>query len=186
MKVNLLLAILAICAGIAAAFTRHAEHNGLYPEWTYRTERIHGEKIRYISATHLADLLYLKDQNILLYDARSWDAYESYHIPQALLYDKGTGPKAGISPGKIIVYDTAEGERLKTFQDELPGRVYVLKGGIEAWYSQVLFPDFLTYSIRNRDHLDHVLRRCRFFGGEPQNTQLLNIEVRETRYREGC
>ena len=47
MKVNILLAILAITAGMAAAFTRHAEHNGLYPEWTFRSERIQGEKIRY-------------------------------------------------------------------------------------------------------------------------------------------
>jgi len=186
MKVNLILAILAITAGIAAAFTRYTEHNGLYPEWTFRTERVQGDKIRYISATHLADLLYHKDQNILLYDARSRDAYESYHIPQALMYDKGMGTKAAVSPGIIIIYDTAEGTRMKNLQDEVPGRVYVLKGGIEAWYSQVLFPDFLSFSIRNRDHLDHILRRSRFFGGEPQNTQILNIEVRETRYREGC
>jgi hypothetical protein len=50
----------------------------------------------------------------------------------------------------------------------------------------VLFPDFLNYHVRNRDHLDHILRRSRFFGGEPQNTQVLNIEARENRYREGC
>ena len=186
MKVNRFLAVLAITAGIAAAFTRHAEHNGLYPEWAFRTERVAGEKISYISATHLADLLYRKDQNMLLYDARSWDAYESYHIPRALLYEKGMGSKAGISPGLIIVYDTAEGKKLKELQGELPGRVYVLKGGIEAWYSQVLFPDFLSYRIRNREQLEYVLRRSRFFGGEPQNTQVLNIEARENRYREGC
>ena len=186
MKVNRILAILAIIAGITAAFTRHADHNDLYPDWTIRAERVKGEKIRYISASHLANLVYQKDQNILIYDLRPWEAYSSYHIPQALLYDKGMGTKAGESPGIIIVYDTEQGERLEQLSADLPGKVYVLKGGIEAWYSQVLFPDFLQYHVRNRDHLDHILRRSRFFGGEPQNTQMLNIEARENRYREGC
>jgi hypothetical protein len=186
MKVNHILALLAVTVGISAAFTRHAEHNGLYPGWTFQTERVQGEKIRFISASHLSDLLYNKEQNILIYDFRSWEAYDSCHIPQALLYDPGMGSKAGIGRGIIIVYDTETGNNLEKLPEELPGRVYVLKGGIEAWYSQVLFPDFLDYRIRNRDHLDHILRRSRFFGGEPQNTQVLNIESRENRYREGC
>lgn len=186
MKVNRILAILAIVAGISAAFTRHAEQNNLYPDWTFRKERIDGEKINYISASHLANLLYHKDQNILIYDLRPWEAYSSYHIPQALLYDKGMGTKAGINSGLIIVYDSTADKGMENLPADLPGRVYVLKGGIEAWYSQVLFPDFLEYHVRNRDLLEHIIRRSRFFGGEPQNTQVLNIEARETRYREGC
>ena len=186
MKVNHILAILAIIGGISAAFTRHAEQNDLYPDWTFRKERIDGRKVRSISASHLADLLYQKAQNILIYDLRPWEAYESYHIPQALLYDQGMGTKAGFSPGIIIVYDKAKDGWPDKLPDKLPGRVYMLKGGIEAWYSQVLFPDFLNYRVRNRDQLEHILRRSRFFGGEPQNTQVLNIEVRESRYREGC
>jgi hypothetical protein len=186
MKVNRILAVLAIVAGISAAFTRYAEQNELYPQWTFRKERVDGKKISYISPSHLADLIYRKDQDILIYDLRSWEAYSTYHIPRAILYDKGMGSKAGIGPGKIIVYDTAAGSRLDKLLADLPGRVYVLKGGIEAWYSQVLFPDFLAYQVRNGDRLDHLLRRSRFFGGEPQNTQVLNLETRENRFREGC
>ena len=186
MKTNHILAILALIGGITAAFTRHAEHNGLYPDWTFRTERSTGEKVRYISASHLSDLLYKKDPDILLFDLRPWDAYESYHIPRALLFDPGMGSKADIRPGIVIAYGTAEGDGLDKLTDELPGRVYVLKGGIEAWYSQVLFPDFSHLRVRNREQLEHILRRSRFFGGAPQNTQVLNIEERQTRYREGC
>jgi rhodanese-related sulfurtransferase len=186
MKSNHILAILAIAGGLTAAFTRHAVHNDLYPDWTFRTERLGGEKLSYISASHLANLLYSKDQDIIIFDVRKWEAYEGYHIPQALLYDAGMGPKAGIGTGIIIVYDLEEGKGQKDILEELPGRVYVLKGGMEAWYSQVLFPDFLNYRVRNKDQLEHILRRSRFFGGEPQNTQVLNILVRESRYREGC
>ena len=186
MKTNYILAILALAGGITAAFTRHAEHNGLYPVWNFRTERIQGEKVRYISANHLSDLLYHKDQEILIYDVRDSDSYQSYHIPQAQMFDKGMDSKTATRPGMIIVYDKAEGAGLEKLSDELSGRVYVLKGGIEAWYSQVLFPDFSRLRVRNRELLEHILRRSRFFGGTPQNTQVLNIEIRETRYREGC
>lgn len=186
MRTNHILAILALIGGLCAAFTKHAEQNQLYPDWKFRTERIDGEKIRYVSASHLADLLYSKNQDIIIFDARKWEAYESYHIPRALIYDPGIGEKAGIGPGIIIVYGTEEDDRLYELVEELPGRVKVLEGGLEAWYSQVLFPDFLSYRIRNRDQLDHILRRSRFFGGEPQNTQVLNIQARESMYREGC
>ena len=186
MRTNHILAILAILGGISAAFTRHAEHNDLYPGWSFRKERVDGEKIRFISASHTANLIYRKDQNIIIFDAREWDAYERYHIPQALQYDAGIGSKSRIKPGKIIVYGTDGSDSLQKLISELPGRVYVLKGGMEAWHSQILFPDFNHYRIRNRDQLDHILRRSRFFGGEPQNTQVLNIQVRESRYREGC
>lgn len=186
MKTNRILAILALIGGLTAAFTKHAEHNQLYPDWTFRMERIDGEKIRCISASHLANLLYSKDQDIIIFDSRQWEAYERYHIPQALMYDSGIGQKAGIRPGIIIVYGTEEDDKVNKLLEELPGRVFVLEGGLEAWYSQVLFPDFLNYRIRNRDQLDHILRRSRFFGGEPQNTQVLNIQARESMYREGC
>ena len=186
MRTNYILAILAIVGGITAAFTRHAEHNDLYPQWKFRKERVDGEKIRFISASHAANLIYRKDQNIIIYDARQWDAYNQYHIPRALLYDSGMGSKSGIRSDFIIVYGTDQGKSYLKLINELPGRVYVLQGGMEAWYSQVLFPDFDQYRIRNKDQLDHILRRSRFFGGEPQNTQVLNIQVRESRYREGC
>lgn len=186
MKTNHILAILALAGGITAAFTRHAEHNGLYPGWNFRTEKEQGKKVRYISASHLSDLLYQKDQEIMVYDARDRESYLSYHIPQAVLLDEGMGPQANEDPGMIIVYDTSEGTGLEKRSDELPGRVFVLKGGIEAWYSQVLFPDFSQLRVRNRDQLEHILRKSRFFGGTPQNTQVLNIEVREASYREGC
>ena len=186
MKTNHILAILALAGAITAAFTRHAEHNGLYPDWKFRTERDQGEKVRYISASHLSDLLYQKDQQIRIYDVRDRDSYETYHIPRARIFDEGMGSEDSVSPGMISVYDKAEGRRRGQLSDELSGRVYVLKGGIEAWYSQVLFPDFSQLRVRNREQLEHILGRSRFFGGTPQNTQVLNIESRETSYREGC
>ncbi len=186
MRTNHILAILAIVAGISAAFTNHSRKNGLYPDWNYQKEQVQGESVRFISAHHLADLIYSKEENIIIYDTRDWEAYKEYHIPLALLYDPGMGSKAAIKSGTLILYGEEENEDLYKLAKELPGRVYLMKGGMEAWYSLVLFPDFTTFQVRNSDQLDHILHRSVFFGGKPQNTQILNLVIRENRYREGC
>jgi len=186
MKTNHLLAILALLAGMMAAFTKHSENNKLYPDWKFQKERIDGKKISFISASHLANLIYSKDQSIILFDTRKWKAYEEYHIPQALPYEAGMESKVASWSGTTVLYGDPDDPDLYDLARELPGRVYLLKGGMEAWYSLVLFPDFMSFSIRNSDQLDYILRKSRFFGGKPQNTQLLNINVRESRYREGC
>lgn len=186
MKTNHILAILAIVGGVAAAFTNYSERNDLYPDWKYQKEQIEGRRVRYISAPFLADLLYSKEENITVFDTREWKAYENYHIPVALKYDAGMESKTDIRSGLIVLCGEPEDQGLYNLAKELPGRVYLLKGGIEEWYSLVLFPDFTTFHVRNSDQLDHIIRRSGFFGGKPQNTQLLNINVRESRYREGC
>lgn len=186
MRTNYILAVLAMIAGISAAFTNHSKKNKLYPDWKFQKEQVQGESARFISASHLADLIYNKEENILIYDTRDWDAFKEYHIPTALLYDPGMGSKAAIKSATLVLYGEEAHADLHKLAKELPGRVYLLKGGIEAWYSLVLFPDFSTLHVRNRDQLDHVLQRSVFFGGKPQNTQILNLDVRETRYREGC
>lgn len=186
MRINHILAILAILAGMTAAFTNHAKKNELYPDWKFQKELVEGKKVRFISAHYLADLIYSKEENLIVFDARDWKAYEKYHIPLALPYDAGMGSKVKIKSGTIVLYGEDEDQNLNKLARDLPGRVLVMKGGMEAWNSLVLFPDFMKFHVRNNDQLDHILRRSRFFGGTPQNTQLLNIEVRESRYREGC
>ena len=186
MKTNHILAILAIVGGVAAAFTNYSERNDLYPDWKYQKEQMAGSRVRFISAPYLADLLYSKEENLTIFDARKWNDYEDYHIPFALQYDAGMESKADFKSGIVVLYGEEGDQGLYALAEELPGRVYLLKGGLEEWYSLVLFPDLMEYHVRNNDQLNHIIRRSGFFGGKPQNTQLLNINVRESRYREGC
>ena len=185
MKTNHIFAILALLAGIFAAFTSHSVKNNLYPTWKFEKARVEGERVRYISAMHLANLLYQK-QSFTLLDARPWKDYDNYHIPTALHHDPDQKPEGGKEAGMVVLYGSAEDEELYRMANERSGRVYVLQGGMETWYSLVLFPDMVRYRVRNSDQLMFILRRCGFFGGEAQNTQLLNINVRESRFREGC
>jgi len=186
MKTNHILAILAFVGGMTAAFTNHSKKNELYPDWKFQKEHPEGKKIRFISAHHLADLIYAKREDMIIFDTREWKAYETYHIPLALPYEAGMGSKVKMKSGTIVLYGEAEDKDLYELARGLPGRVLILKGGMEAWYSLVLFPDFEKFHVRNGDQLDHILRRSGFFGGKPQNTLLLNLDVRENRYREGC
>jgi rhodanese-related sulfurtransferase len=186
MRTNHILALLAIVGGVAAAFTNYSEKIDLYPDWKFKKERMEGHGIRFISAPHLADLVFSKDQNLLLFDTREWKDYENYHIPLALQYDRELVSKAGIKPGIIVLYGEEGNAAIDALARDLPGRVYLLEGGLEAWNSLVLFPDFMKVHVRNSDQVDHILRRSGFFGGKPLNTQVLNINVKEDRYREGC
>lgn len=185
MKTNHVLALLALIGGLSAAFTSHSAKNGLYPTWKFETERVEGKKVNYISASHLADLLYKKEQDISVLDLRPGESYQAYHIPSALPYTK-EDTKSVREKQTYIVYGMESDAEVKQLKQNLPGEVYVLKGGMESWYSMVLFPDFARYKIRNQDSLEEVIRRCRYFGGNPLNTQLLNIDFRQSSYREGC
>lgn len=185
MKTNHIFALLALLAGLFAAFTSHTERNHMYPTWKFEKSRMEGVKVHFISPHHLADLLYQKHELFLL-DARNWSDYTDYHIPTALHYDGDQMLVDKKNTGSTILYGSGENEDLYALARDLPGKVYVLKGGMEAWYSLVLFPDMLEYKVRNSDQLMQLLRRCAFFGGQAQNTQVLNLNVRESRYREGC
>jgi len=185
MKTNHLLAILAVVAGISAAFTSYSVKNSLYPTKKFEHARVDGEKLSFISPHHLADLLYRK-QPLVLLDTREGEAYDDYHIPTALHYTVKQKMEGEKERGMVVLYGAGENEEVYSLANDLPGRVFVLKGGMEAWYSLVLFPDLVQYRVRNSEQLRYIVRRAGFFGGEAQNTQLLNIQVRESRYREGC
>jgi len=185
MKTNYILALIALLGGLFAAFTSHSEKNHLYPTWKFEKARIEGVGVRFISPHHLADLLYQK-QELTLLDVRGWSDYQSYHIPTALHFYTEEKLEKSRTAGRIILYGSEDEEGIYELARDLPGKVYVLKGGLEAWYSLVLFPDMLEYRVRNSDQLLELVRRCGFFGGQARNTQVLNLNVRESRYREGC
>ena len=186
MKINRILALLAVIGGLSAAFTNHSEKNRLYPGWKYGKERIQGKKVHFISATHLADLLYEKEQGISLLDLRGEEAYGEYHIPSAQSLDGNAEIDEQASGGMVIIYGSEDEERLVEQSSSGTGRIFVLKGGIEAWYELVLFPDFTEYQVRNHEKLEHIINRSRYFGGNPGNTLFLNLQEKESRFREGC
>lgn len=81
MKTNHILTILAILGGISAAFTNHSKKNGLYPDWKFQKEQAEGKRLAFISAHHLADLIYNKEEKLILFDTRRWKAMKLTIFP---------------------------------------------------------------------------------------------------------
>ena len=186
MKINNILAALAFITGISAIFTHHADRNNLYPTWKYKTDRIEKEKIRLISVDNLADLVYQKEQGMTILDVRTDVEYEQYHIPTAILYNEQDLLSALNSSDKVILYGKKDYPYLSEIPNKFSGKIYNLNGGIEEWFSIVLFPDFSSVQVRNRQLLEKIINRSRYFGGKPQNIDSLNISARSSRFREGC
>lgn len=186
MKVNAILALLALTGGLTAAFTNISQRNHYYPDWKYAKERINGEKVRFISAPYLAQRLYQKDAGMRILDTREQEAYDTYHIPAAIHFS-GKDDLPPVAAGDLLVlYGSEDDERVTELTRELDRKVVVLKGGMDSWNRQVLFPDFAAFSVRNAERLEQIIRRSRYFGGSPRQMQLLNISVRESQFREGC
>jgi rhodanese-related sulfurtransferase len=186
MKANFILAALAVILGITAAFTNHSEKTGLYPDWKFETGRVEGQKVHYISASFLADLMYRKDQQVLILDARSEAEYQQYHIPSSLRFKNEEKLIEGRSEIPIILVGGSDDSELARIAGEMEGEVFVLSGGMDQWFELVLFPDFRSLRVRNNERLREIHYRSFYFGGAPKNSQLLNIKVRENRFREGC
>jgi len=186
MKTNYILAIASFIIGISAVFTNHTDRNNLYPIWKYRTDRINKEKIRLISANYLSDLIYRKEQGITILDTRSSAEYEEYHIPTSVPYNEQNLLSVLKSSDKVIFYGDKNYDYLSEIPANLSGKIYNLSGGADEWFSMVLFPDFSKIHVRNRQTLEKIINRSRYFGGTPQNINLLNISTRSSRFREGC
>jgi hypothetical protein len=185
MKTNHILALLAIIAGLSAAFTNHAVRNNLYPDWNYEKKRSENGRVQYISPVHLAELIYSKEKKILLLDLRTEEAFQEYHLPSAKRLMQGDPVEPGNSD-LIVLYGSGDGSYNAVIPQKLPNGVCLLAGGMEAWQDLVLFPDFASFQVRNRKQLEKIISMSRYFGGTPQNTQLLNVNQRSDRFREGC
>ena len=186
MKTNFILAIASLIIGLGAVFTNHANRNNLYPEWKYRTDRIDQEKIRFISANYLADLIYRKEQGITILDTRCSAEYEEYHIPTSVPYNEQHLLSVLNSSDKVVLYGDKNYNYLSEIPANLSGKIYNLSGGTDEWFNMVLFPDFSKIKVRNNQALEKIINRSRYFGGTPQNIDLLKISTRSNRFREGC
>jgi hypothetical protein len=194
-RTQTIFAILAIAFGFTAAFTDHADKNRMFPDWRIEKQRMPTGKVHFISASHLADLLYQKKQGIRILDVRIEEAYEKYHIPSAKPYrdtdQESTESRTGHTEqanknGMTVLYGNQGDPEVYRIAGTMNGKVYIVAGGIEAWYELVLFPDFQEFQVRNSTRARAIITRSHFFGGVPRNSQLLNITLRETSFREGC
>jgi len=185
-KTNFILTLAALVLGISAAFTNFEAKNNFYPDWKFQKDRIEGSRVKYVSPGHLAGLLRQKKEGIVIMDIRDGQDYFTYHIPGAERFDPLKMSDARQAGKMVILYGASQDSYGEVLQEISGKGVFLLKGGLEDWYSIVLFPDFSMLKVRNRDVLERILSTSSYFGGKPQSMGSLNLETRSSRFREGC
>jgi len=133
----------------------------------------------HVTAGELAGWIVAGRADYRLIDLRSEGEYAEYHIPTAENVTLTLLPDASIGANeKVVLY--SEGGihasqawmlmRAKGFKS-----VYALKGGLEQWKDEVLFPSLAENATpRERARFERAVALARFFGGSPRTggTQL--------------
>ncbi len=126
-----------------------------------------------ISVQSVADWIIKGNLNYQIIDTRSPQEYADYHIPMARniqisdLLDQNFYPT-----DKIILYsDSNEKAALGWFllKAKKYNAVYILKGGLDEWKNQILFPKLPANATTEQlASFEKVKEVSKFFGGTPQ------------------
>jgi uncharacterized membrane protein (DUF485 family)/rhodanese-related sulfurtransferase len=139
-----------------------------------------------VDVHQLADWIMKKKRDFIALDLRSFRQYETYHIPNALLSSENVMQK---NTEKIIVYsqfgdiDRTDWLNLK---EKSSGSIYYLRGGINTWIDEILFPDLLNTGIKDKGVINKRKMTSYYFGGYPKTGNVSVNKVSQMYKREGC
>jgi len=128
----------------------------------------------HVTPLELADWILARRADYRLIDVRSDTEYAEYHIPTAENVPVGSLPDAALLRNETIVLYSDGG--IHAYQAWLLLRakgyrsVYTLRGGLEQWKEDVLFPVFAENASPDEQARIAKLREVsRFFGGKPRS-----------------
>ena len=141
-----------------------------------------GTEADHVEAPELAAWIIESRADYRLVDLRTEAEFAQYHIPTAVNLPMNTLTDAGLGrQEKIVLYSeggihSAQAWMLLTAQGYKS--VYILKGGLDEWKDQVVFPviaDNPTPSERARD--ERLQSISAFFGGQPRSAEAVAAGV---------
>ena len=128
----------------------------------------------HISAVDVGDILMRGDVAVHIFDLRSHDEFESFHIPSAVQSDVATLARLNLSHDETIVLYSAGGAhaaqawmllRMRGYR-----KVYFLREGLYEWTSLVTDPRLaIDATPAERSAYEHSKVLSRFFGGEAKD-----------------
>lgn len=131
-----------------------------------------GTEADHVTPGELADWILRGVTDYRLIDLRSPAAYAQYHIPTAENAPMAELPDYPLARNeKIVLYSdggihSAQAWFLLKAQ-RYPG-AYILKGGLEAWNDEVLYPALPSHpSPQEAARFERAIQVSRFFGGTP-------------------
>lgn len=161
------LAILALVAGdpyVGSSVTINAKELALMIE----------RGTDHVGSTELADWIIQGRSDYRLLDLRGEAGYAEYHIPTAEMVTLATLEEYPIARNEKIVLYSEGGTHSAQGWFLLKARnyraVYMLRGGLEEWKEQVLFPAVPpAASPEDRELFEKARSVAAFFGGAPRS-----------------
>ncbi len=172
LTLNQKLALGALVLGAVALFARPNRGNVVTLDVEELAAIIDTED-DHVTASELAGWIVAGHSDYRLIDTRSEKEYGEYHIPTAENVTLTALPDASLLANeKIVLY--SEGGihasqawmllRAKGFKN-----AYTLKGGLDAWKEEVLFPALAENATPlEKARFEGAVARARFFGGSPR------------------
>jgi rhodanese-related sulfurtransferase len=173
-------AVLAVVAGNPYKIT-------IQPISTSEEFKIEERLVKVIDAQEVAKWIMDKRDNFQLVDTRIENEFNEYHIPFSLnIHRNGLELELMKSKKSIIIYDKNKRysiEKLKPLISNRNEEVYVLKGGLDEWIDEILFPDIRNKNNLSEEEIKKIYKTSTYFGGKP----ILDKERPKRKYkREGC
>ncbi|MEE9466333.1 MAG: YeeE/YedE thiosulfate transporter family protein [Candidatus Neomarinimicrobiota bacterium] len=183
------LALVAVVPALLAAVTGYSDRTLAGVEQVDKM-MIAGERVDLLAAPQLAEWIMEQEDDLLVLDLRPAEEFAEYHLPFALNAPDGESPELSPSPqGKVVLYTldgTVSDEAWVAIKAGDWQDVQVLRGGLEAWAAEILFPDLTDTRSMNLRQLEKRARMSRYFGGEPQLPPELENPPLNEFLREGC
>jgi rhodanese-related sulfurtransferase len=172
-KINKYLAFAALGLGFIAVFLGNPVNKGRATVDTKALAIQISDSSNRISSLDLADWIIKGNADYRLIDLRKEDKYNEYHIPSAENIEIGVINESDLAKNqKIILYSEDEFSAAQAwFLLKAKGftGVYFLKGGLNSWRAEVLFPvQPSNSSAASLAEFNKLVQVSKYFGGAPQ------------------
>ncbi|MGK9369869.1 rhodanese-like domain-containing protein [Melioribacter sp. Ez-97] len=167
------LAVLAFALGFFALIigspsdNRHLKINAKEISLELRNEK------NIIRPVELADWIIKGKVDFIVLDVREENKYDEYHIPGAMNVSSESVLEAGLMKNdKILIYgddDILTAEAWFLLKSAGYKNVYILKGGMKGWQTDVLYPTLKAdASEAEKTEFEKMKQVSFYFGGEPR------------------
>ena len=183
---QLLAFVLIILAGGLLLIPENQKHEGISPE-LFAKNILSTE--RFISSDVLADRIINQDPVLLLVDVRSSTAFQKFSLPDAItiplsdIFNEELNPYLNQDVYDVVLFsnDNFMAEEAWMLCNRMGyQRIYVLDGGINAWFSTIIQPKMPDETMSNEAFELYSFRRAaaKYFG---VSIDTLELEVKPIR-----
>ena len=142
-----------------------------------------------VSTDELAQMIIARKKDFTIVDLRPFYEFKQYHIPTSVqLSDSLTFIDLKNSSKKVVFYNRGNktsGSVAHKIKDDLNNQFYFLKGGLNNWFNEILFPNLNIPIGLSQKEVDNAVKRSRYFGGKPRIKGTASSKGKKYT-REGC